>query len=83
MIVFFLLEKHLNKFIHSQIIDKILHFLSHQAGEKHYHPQCSRCARCHGVFGEGQEMFLQGKEILYFCMQQFQELSKYMYLFMK
>ena len=38
-------------------------FLSYQAGEKHYHPQCSRCARCHGVFGEGQEMFLQGKEI--------------------
>ena len=34
-----------------------------QAGEKHYHPQCSRCARCHGVFGEGQEMFLQGKDM--------------------
>lgn len=40
------------------IIGKVL-----QAGEKHYHPQCSRCARCHGVFGEGQEMFLQGSEI--------------------
>ena len=37
--------------------------LMFQAGEKHYHPQCSRCARCHGVFGEGQEMFLQGKKI--------------------
>ncbi|XP_015777986.1 PREDICTED: actin-binding LIM protein 2-like [Acropora digitifera] len=40
------------------IIGKVL-----QAGEKHYHPECSRCARCHGVFGEGQEMFLQGSEI--------------------
>lgn len=40
------------------IIGKVL-----QAGEKHYHPHCSRCARCHGVFGEGQEMFLQGSEI--------------------
>ena len=39
--------------------------LAFKAGEKHYHPECSRCARCHGVFGEGQEMFLQGKVIKY------------------
>ncbi|XP_031567014.1 actin-binding LIM protein 3-like [Actinia tenebrosa] len=34
-----------------------------QAGDKHYHPSCSRCARCHKVFGEGEEMYLQGNEI--------------------
>jgi len=34
-----------------------------QAGEKHYHPQCSRCARCGEMFGEGEEMYLQGSEI--------------------
>ena len=32
-----------------------------QAGEKHYHPECSRCARCGGMFGEGEEMYLQGE----------------------
>ena len=32
-----------------------------QAGEKHYHPQCSRCAKCGQMFGEGEEMYLQGK----------------------
>ncbi|KAK3723825.1 hypothetical protein QZH41_019499, partial [Actinostola sp. cb2023] len=34
-----------------------------QAGDKHYHPKCSRCARCNQVFGEGEEMYLQGNEI--------------------
>ncbi|XP_048584794.1 actin-binding LIM protein 3 isoform X2 [Nematostella vectensis] len=34
-----------------------------QAGNKHYHPKCSRCARCNNIFGEGEEMFLQGNEI--------------------
>ena len=34
-----------------------------QAGEKHYHPQCSRCAKCMKIFGEGEEMYLQGSEI--------------------
>lgn len=34
-----------------------------QAGEKHYHPQCSRCAKCDQMFGEGEEMYLQGSEI--------------------
>lgn len=34
-----------------------------QAGEKHYHPQCSRCAKCQKIFGEGEEMYLQGSEI--------------------
>eukprot|EP00794_Sanderia_malayensis_P005528 gene5528-6213_t len=34
-----------------------------QAGEKHYHPQCSRCAKCNQIFGEGEEMYLQGSEI--------------------
>lgn len=31
-----------------------------QAGEKHYHPTCARCARCEQMFGEGEEMYLQG-----------------------
>lgn len=31
-----------------------------QAGDKHYHPQCSRCAKCGQMFGEGEEMYLQG-----------------------
>uniref|UniRef100_A0A667Z479 Actin binding LIM protein family member 2 n=1 Tax=Myripristis murdjan TaxID=586833 RepID=A0A667Z479_9TELE len=32
-----------------------------EAGEKHYHPTCARCARCEQMFGEGEEMYLQGK----------------------
>ena len=31
-----------------------------KAGVKHYHPQCSRCAKCGQMFGEGEEMYLQG-----------------------
>uniref|UniRef100_A0A8C1ZRP5 Actin-binding LIM protein 2 n=1 Tax=Cyprinus carpio TaxID=7962 RepID=A0A8C1ZRP5_CYPCA len=31
-----------------------------EAGEKHYHPTCARCARCDQMFGEGEEMYLQG-----------------------
>uniref|UniRef100_A0A672K3L9 Actin-binding LIM protein 2-like n=1 Tax=Sinocyclocheilus grahami TaxID=75366 RepID=A0A672K3L9_SINGR len=34
-----------------------------QAGEKHYHPTCARCARCDQMFGEGEEMYLQGSSI--------------------
>ncbi|KAM9401424.1 actin-binding LIM protein 2-like [Salvelinus alpinus] len=34
-----------------------------QAGEKHYHPSCARCARCEQMFGEGEEMYLQGNSI--------------------
>ncbi|XP_014673910.1 PREDICTED: actin-binding LIM protein 1-like isoform X2 [Priapulus caudatus] len=34
-----------------------------QAGDQHYHPECSCCGRCGEVFTEGQEMFLQGSEI--------------------
>nr|XP_021328216.1 actin-binding LIM protein 2 isoform X9 [Danio rerio] len=30
-----------------------------EAGEKHYHPTCARCARCDQMFGEGEEMYLQ------------------------
>ncbi|XP_016085958.1 actin-binding LIM protein 2-like [Sinocyclocheilus grahami] len=33
------------------------------AGEKHYHPTCARCARCDQMFGEGEEMYLQGSSI--------------------
>ncbi|XP_054912618.1 actin-binding LIM protein 2 isoform X10 [Poeciliopsis prolifica] len=34
-----------------------------EAGEKHYHPTCARCARCEQMFGEGEEMYLQGSSI--------------------
>uniref|UniRef100_A0A3B4B8S0 Actin-binding LIM protein 2 n=1 Tax=Periophthalmus magnuspinnatus TaxID=409849 RepID=A0A3B4B8S0_9GOBI len=30
-----------------------------EAGEKHYHPTCARCARCELMFAEGEEMYLQ------------------------
>uniref|UniRef100_A0A8C6M122 Actin-binding LIM protein 2 n=1 Tax=Nothobranchius furzeri TaxID=105023 RepID=A0A8C6M122_NOTFU len=32
-----------------------------EAGEKHYHPTCARCARCEQMFAEGEEMYLQGE----------------------
>ncbi|XP_048027357.1 actin-binding LIM protein 2 isoform X10 [Megalobrama amblycephala] len=34
-----------------------------EAGEKHYHPTCAKCARCDQMFGEGEEMYLQGSSI--------------------
>ncbi|XP_048092224.1 actin-binding LIM protein 2 isoform X8 [Alosa alosa] len=34
-----------------------------EAGDKHYHPTCARCARCEQMFGEGEEMYLQGSNI--------------------
>ncbi|KAK7910212.1 hypothetical protein WMY93_014896 [Mugilogobius chulae] len=34
-----------------------------EAGEKHYHPTCARCARCELMFAEGEEMYLQGNSI--------------------
>ncbi|CAJ1086581.1 actin-binding LIM protein 2 isoform X7 [Xyrichtys novacula] len=34
-----------------------------EAGEKHYHPTCARCARCEQMFAEGEEMYLQGSAI--------------------
>ncbi|XP_066932754.1 actin-binding LIM protein 1-like isoform X2 [Clytia hemisphaerica] len=44
-----------------------------QAGEKHYHPHCSRCAKCGDMFGEGEEMYLQGSEIWHpSCSEEFQ-----------
>ncbi|XP_060102146.1 actin-binding LIM protein 2 [Heteronotia binoei] len=36
-----------------------------EAGEKHYHPTCARCLRCHQMFAEGEEMYLQGTSILH------------------
>ncbi|XP_062288993.1 actin-binding LIM protein 3-like [Scomber scombrus] len=34
-----------------------------EAGGKHYHPSCARCARCHMMFLEGEEMYLAGSEV--------------------
>uniref|UniRef100_A0A4W3GQV5 Actin binding LIM protein family, member 3 n=1 Tax=Callorhinchus milii TaxID=7868 RepID=A0A4W3GQV5_CALMI len=34
-----------------------------EAGGKHYHPTCARCARCHKMFTEGEEMYLTGCEV--------------------
>ncbi|KAJ0050091.1 hypothetical protein NL108_011850 [Boleophthalmus pectinirostris] len=32
-----------------------------EAGGKHYHPTCARCARCKTMFKEGEEMYLTGE----------------------
>uniref|UniRef100_A0A672QIH7 Actin-binding LIM protein 3-like n=1 Tax=Sinocyclocheilus grahami TaxID=75366 RepID=A0A672QIH7_SINGR len=34
-----------------------------EAGGKHYHPTCARCARCQMTFIEGEEMYLTGSEV--------------------
>uniref|UniRef100_UPI00358E412B actin-binding LIM protein 1-like n=1 Tax=Myxine glutinosa TaxID=7769 RepID=UPI00358E412B len=34
-----------------------------EAGDKRYHPNCARCFRCHRMFSEGEEMFLQGSSV--------------------
>ncbi|XP_047673383.1 actin-binding LIM protein 2 isoform X7 [Tachysurus fulvidraco] len=34
-----------------------------EAGDKQYHPTCARCVRCEQMFGEGEEMYLQGSSI--------------------
>lgn len=34
-----------------------------EAGGKHYHPSCARCARCQMMFLEGEEMYITGSEV--------------------
>ncbi|XP_044152657.1 actin-binding LIM protein 1 isoform X23 [Bufo gargarizans] len=43
---------------HKFITGKVL-----EAGDKHYHPSCARCSRCHQMFTEGEEMYLQGSTV--------------------
>ncbi|XP_040217474.1 actin-binding LIM protein 1 isoform X3 [Rana temporaria] len=43
---------------HEFITGKVL-----EAGDKHYHPSCARCSRCHQMFTEGEEMYLQGSTV--------------------
>uniref|UniRef100_A0A8B9N0Z2 Actin binding LIM protein 1 n=1 Tax=Accipiter nisus TaxID=211598 RepID=A0A8B9N0Z2_9AVES len=43
---------------HQFITGKVL-----EAGDKHYHPSCARCSRCNQMFTEGEEMYLQGKDV--------------------
>uniref|UniRef100_A0A096MHB9 Actin binding LIM protein family, member 2 n=1 Tax=Poecilia formosa TaxID=48698 RepID=A0A096MHB9_POEFO len=51
------------KFLHSCFCYYTENKSAVQAGEKHYHPTCARCARCEQMFGEGEEMYLQGSSI--------------------
>ncbi|MEQ2226426.1 Actin-binding LIM protein 3, partial [Ilyodon furcidens] len=39
-----------------------------EAGGKHYHPSCARCARCHMMFQEGEEMYLTGEETVHYLL---------------
>ncbi|XP_027129557.1 actin-binding LIM protein 3 [Larimichthys crocea] len=34
-----------------------------EAGGKRYHPSCAKCARCHMMFLEGEEMYLTDSEV--------------------
>uniref|UniRef100_A0AAQ4NRG6 Actin binding LIM protein family, member 3 n=1 Tax=Gasterosteus aculeatus aculeatus TaxID=481459 RepID=A0AAQ4NRG6_GASAC len=43
-----------NRFISGRVLE---------AGGKRYHPSCARCARCHMMFLEGEEMYLTGSEV--------------------
>ncbi|XP_033889926.3 actin-binding LIM protein 2-like isoform X14 [Acipenser ruthenus] len=46
--------EHCKKYITGKVLE---------AGDKHYHPSCARCVRCDQMFGEGEEMYLQGSSI--------------------
>uniref|UniRef100_A0A8C4RIK1 Actin binding LIM protein family member 2 n=1 Tax=Erpetoichthys calabaricus TaxID=27687 RepID=A0A8C4RIK1_ERPCA len=43
--------EHCKKYITGKVLE---------AGDKHYHPTCARCAKCDLMFKEGEEMYLQG-----------------------
>ncbi|KAL0994706.1 hypothetical protein UPYG_G00126050 [Umbra pygmaea] len=47
-----------------------------EAGGKHYHPTCARCARCHLMFAEGEEMYLTGSEVWHPMCKQAMRLEK-------
>ncbi|KAK6317499.1 hypothetical protein J4Q44_G00128990 [Coregonus suidteri] len=47
-----------------------------EAGGKHYHPTCARCARCLMMFTEGEEMYLTGCEVWHPVCKQAARLEK-------
>uniref|UniRef100_A0AAZ3R0B0 Actin binding LIM protein family, member 3 n=1 Tax=Oncorhynchus tshawytscha TaxID=74940 RepID=A0AAZ3R0B0_ONCTS len=47
-----------------------------EAGGKHYHPTCARCARCQMMFTEGEEMYLTGSEVWHPMCKQAARLEK-------
>uniref|UniRef100_A0A6Q2XNM7 LIM zinc-binding domain-containing protein n=1 Tax=Esox lucius TaxID=8010 RepID=A0A6Q2XNM7_ESOLU len=47
-----------------------------EAGGKHYHPSCARCARCLMMFAEGEEMYLTGSEVWHPMCKQATRLEK-------
>uniref|UniRef100_A0A673WGG7 Actin binding LIM protein family member 3 n=1 Tax=Salmo trutta TaxID=8032 RepID=A0A673WGG7_SALTR len=47
-----------------------------EAGGKHYHPTCARCARCLMIFTEGEEMYLTGCEVWHPVCKQAARLEK-------
>ncbi|KAJ7997277.1 hypothetical protein DPEC_G00227310 [Dallia pectoralis] len=47
-----------------------------EAGGRHYHPSCARCARCQMMFAEGEEMYLTGSEVWHPMCKQATRLEK-------